>query len=978
MNNKQTLYSQIKRFVMPKLMLALCAFVVSCCLVYFYTGIKQLESQHKSHVNQLTANISTNINNVVNTVEGLSRNDLLINGLIDFQMRDEYLPLFFQSLKMAKSENTSSVLFDFSGEIIMENNWLNNGLNTDSNNWQNITLEKGETYQYFGKSGLLVISPILMFGMPEGALGLYIPSISLLADTVINTNIQQYIFDDNGALLYSTETENKPASYQNFSDNNELQFIYETQWRNFKVVSAQSYTSGYSESIWLLPFLIIAVLGTLFSCLFSMKLSSKKASDTVKNMHERLVIKSNNLTKSCCEVESEAIELQQIQRSFDDLLDKVMSLSLSNDKITNVINSLQALLLVVDNEGNIILSNCDSDELFSTGYISQKSIIEEGLRGVNDRGFYSFTTRLKQKENIRTIEWEVNPFLDQDENHIGAIFNGEDVSLRLSLQKDVNLRNQALEISPAAITIADVSQPSAPLVYVNKAFTKITGYTSADAVGKNCNFLRGKATEEPPLATIKQALDALEPCQTTITNYKKNGEPFINSLSLQPVIELDGSVKYFVGVQQDITIEKQTETYLADARNKAEEIAKAQSRFFAGINHELRTPINGINGMVKALLKSQLTEQQRKQAELANLSANNLLLIVNDVLDYSKAESGQLSIESSTFDITSLLNGMSESYALQCKNKGLSFKWTGIPTSKLNINSDKLRLQQILDNLVGNAIKFTESGQINITTDISDIKIEKGQKHKNKINVEFAVQDTGIGIPADQIDNIFKMFGQVESNSRKVNSGTGLGLNISQQLINLMGGKLSVKSRFKRGSEFSFNIVAESILIEKEDNAETTMPNKISIDKRQSNSDELLSPTPIVLVVEDNEINQAVVMAALPHARKLIAANGLKALDILNAVKAKVDVILMDCQMPELDGWETTRLIRDGHATNKYKDIPVIALTAYTALKDQQECSDAGMNDYVSKPFDPDVLIEKVNYWTQVSRQTNLERADIV
>ncbi|MGB3726545.1 MAG: response regulator [Glaciecola sp.] len=961
-HNKQeklTLFAQISRQLIPRLLIVVTIFVFIMAVAFILTSRGQVEKQHNNYHNQLVKNIEKNTHNLVTIVKGLAENDLLVNGLIDFQMRDEYLPLFFQNLKISNDTNGSRVLFDYAGDIILSAQWQENKINALAPNWKQLVLQESTALVYIGSEGVLVISPIMFSGQAEGALGMYSPTLSPFIDAIAS-DITYVITDSNQSVIYDSNQPNATSQYQYSKVKSTAPYQHEhiSAWQDMTIVSLQSYSSIYSESLWLLPFLIVSLLASIITSIFGARTAANQASSTLAALYKSLENSITNDEKITPLVkQNEAYELQQIRQQFNILVSQVFALSLNNTKVTNVINSLQELLLVVDENGKVLLENKANQQFFHNFDCSQQDVIAEALSRLNTLDDLRFLSTGTSSGMLQTIQWQIAPFIDEQGLQHGAVLSGENISATIALKKDINVRSQALETSPAAITIADISDPKQPLVYVNSAFCKITGYKKHEVLGRNCNFLQGSATESESKSVMRQAITGGKPCSTVITNYKKDGTAFINSLSLNPVTEADGSIKYYVGVQKDITIEKQSEAYLEKAKTKAEDIAKAQARFFASINHELRTPINGINGMVKALLSSQLTATQRKQAELANQSANNLLLLVNDVLDFSKAESGQLSMNIQRFELSAFCNDLAQVYEVQCNEKQIAFSWQGLPNTPIYIESDKLRLQQIIDNLFSNALKFTDKGNISVTTAISEhSSTETINTPKFKLSV--SIKDTGIGIQANQIDTIFKMFGQVESSTRKITSGTGLGLNISKLLVNIMGGSIDVNSVYHEGSEFSFFVMV--------DKCDQATPSQ-SAQRRKCKLPHGARP-PVVLIVEDNEINQQVVIANLPKSTKLLANNGLQALDILNKAKVSFDLILMDCQMPELDGWDTTRLIRSGHAGEHYKDIPIIALTAYTSASDQQACSDAGMDDYLSKPFEPQKLIETVNKWTAIRR----------
>jgi PAS domain S-box-containing protein len=382
---------------------------------------------------------------------------------------------------------------------------------------------------------------------------------------------------------------------------------------------------------------------------------------------------------------------------------------------------------------------------------------------------------------------------------------------------------------------------------------------------------------------------------------------------------------------------KKAEEELLLAKRQAEESVISKDQFLANMSHEIRTPMNAIIGYTDLLSQTTLSLQQREFADSVRLAGVNLLHIINDILDFSKIESGTLSIGSEPAEIRSLLNNVYNLLKFTAINKGLEFEFKIDDQLPEYILCDTFRLNQILINLVGNAIKFTEKGSVHVI-------VKKTNSLFNRCELLFNIKDTGVGIPDDKKDDIFERFSQVNNEINRKYEGTGLGLSISKNLIELMGGKLQVKSTVGLGSEFYFYLhfdMAEPEVVQEIEN------------EGDFNG---FNPHTAVLLVEDNQLNQVLAKNVLEkHGLQVtIADNGIKALEHL-ALKT-FDLILMDLQMPESDGYQTTAKIR-----NELKsDIPIIAMTAHSIVGEKEKCLAAGMNDFISKPFDQKELINKI------------------
>ncbi|RLD64635.1 MAG: hypothetical protein DRJ01_00065 [Bacteroidetes bacterium] len=394
------------------------------------------------------------------------------------------------------------------------------------------------------------------------------------------------------------------------------------------------------------------------------------------------------------------------------------------------------------------------------------------------------------------------------------------------------------------------------------------------------------------------------------------------------------------------------------AKEQAESSVKIKEQFLANMSHEIRTPINGIIGMANLMADTKLTKNQNKYLDNICNSADNLLVIINDILDFSKLEAGKIEFEQVEFNLYTLLEKLISTLNFKTKQKKLSLKLDISNNVPEYILGDKTRLAQILSNLISNAIRFTEKGGVSV-------KVKVLESELKNITLLFSVIDTGIGIPKDKLESIFYSFRQASSNTTRKYGGTGLGLTISKQLVELQGGNIYVKSTPNKGSTFSFNITfikSEKISTPKGKNI------IINSDNRGENLDYCFNKS--ILLVEDNEVNQLFVVTLLKkiNINVDVANNGKIAIEKFK--NNDYDLILMDLHMPEMDGYETTQYIRKYFSINK-KNVPIIALTAAAIKGEKEKCINAGMDDYISKPFKQKVFFKKIS--TYLSQPANNE-----
>jgi signal transduction histidine kinase/CheY-like chemotaxis protein/sensor domain CHASE-containing protein len=421
------------------------------------------------------------------------------------------------------------------------------------------------------------------------------------------------------------------------------------------------------------------------------------------------------------------------------------------------------------------------------------------------------------------------------------------------------------------------------------------------------------------------------------TYLTKSGERRTVDLGVHALRDESNALCGYVGIVEDISDKVRHEKELQDALTRAEVATVAKSRFLANMSHEIRTPINGIMGMVQLILDSRLDDDQRVYAEAIRTSADNLLILVNDILDLSKVEAGRVEIENTAFQLPELLQAVEANLGFVARKKGIAFQNITAPHLPTHVLGDPTRLRQILLNLVSNAIKFTPAGQVVMKTSV--IQLEERQAR-----LLFEVIDTGIGIPEDIQDRLFEPFVQADVSTTRRFGGTGLGLSISRNLVKLMQGEMGFESRLNQGSRFWFTL----------DLSLSDPPAKPVFSSTRMMPENLR-----ILLVEDNVINQIVARKSLEkYGFELhVAQNGQEALDALQHIAC--DLILMDCEMPVMDGFEATARIRSSGMA--WQHIPIIAMTANAMSGDREACLRAGMNDYISKPFKVQDMIETIH-----------------
>ncbi len=518
----------------------------------------------------------------------------------------------------------------------------------------------------------------------------------------------------------------------------------------------------------------------------------------------------------------------------------------------------------------------------------------------------------------------------------------------------------AFMTSPDAITITDLKDGR--YVDLNEGFTRIFGWPREDVLGRTAIELgiwADLADRERFIRQVSVHGECLN-FEAAFLNWRK--EP-VTGLVSSRAVTVSGRA-CILTVTRDVSDRKRIETELDMHRHRLEELVDARTRelaaardaaqaasvaksaFLANMSHEIRTPLNAIVGYAHLLENSAMTELQRQQVERVKAAGEHLRLIVNDVLDYSKIEAGELRLEHIEFELSSVLEGVRGLIADQARAKGLAVLLDVEPVPA-QLRGDPTRLRQAILNLAANAVKFTEQGTV-------ALRAHKVQDDGQRVLLRFEVRDTGIGISADQLGHLFESFRQLDASTTRLHGGTGLGLAITRRLARMMGGDAGVESAPGVGSTFWFTAWCDQTCADPAGTTLTRQAEGSAVEQlRQRHAGKR------VLVAEDNLVNQELICALLRDAGLAVTVAN-EGREAARMAQAPVDLILMDVQMPIMDGLAATLAIRQ---IASRRTTPILAMTANAFEEDRRRCFEAGMNDFITKPFDPDNLYRTLSRW---------------
>ncbi|XZG71330.1 ATP-binding protein [Chitinibacteraceae bacterium HSL-7] len=534
----------------------------------------------------------------------------------------------------------------------------------------------------------------------------------------------------------------------------------------------------------------------------------------------------------------------------------------------------------------------------------------------------------------------------------GIIF---DISAQTDAAARVRMLSAALEASPSAVMITDAT---GIIVYVNSKLERMMAYPATQLIGQTPRIFNSGLNDAALYRKLWQDVLSGHEFHADLRNRTGDQRIIWVSASISPLRDVQGRITHLVSVYEDIGLRKEAEAELRHARDAADQANRLKSDFLANMSHEIRTPMNAILGMTHLALKTRLDAQQRDYLSKTQLAAESLLHVLNDILDFSKIEANELHIERVPFRLADVIERVLAVHQSRADEKDLNLRCTVAPDCPPNFYGDPLRLGQIISNLVSNAIKFTAKGWITI-------ELRSQPLAHDVVELDVRVSDSGIGLSNEQIAKLFRPFVQADGSTTRQFGGTGLGLSICRRLVEMMEGNISVSSTPERGSTFRFTChlaLAEEPVAHT--GHEAALPENIRLDGLR------------VLVVEDNTFNQIVARELLMNAGAAvqIAAHGGEALGFASQEPLPYDVILMDLQMPVLDGHETTALLR---TDARLDAIPIIAMTAHAMADEHQRSLEAGMNDYITKPIVPERLYATLRRWCgdTLDTRTRIEAA---
>lgn len=640
------------------------------------------------------------------------------------------------------------------------------------------------------------------------------------------------------------------------------------------------------------------------------------------------------------------VEDQEINSK--DIQAKLSRLGYDSDAVTN---GYDAINYVKENTVGLIIMDIFLDKSMD-GIIAAKKINSLKKLPLIFLTAHFDEILLKRAQKVNPSAYIIKPVQQEElKATVEMAFHNFDIS-----QKLIKSEKKYFDLFENAPDMYFIVDKNGQIINLNQLGAKKLGYSKDELIGKNISLVVYKDDLRYVNKQIQSIVSVKDNRNKTLEfrKVKKNKEIIWVEERINTYQGNEDSDDELLIMCRDISKRKLIENKLFKAKKQAEESNKAKSEFLSNMSHEIRTPMNNIIGMTELTMETNLDEEQKENLDIIKTSSVHLLEIINDILDLSKIEAGRVALEPGLFSIRNTIKDVISTLFPVAQKKMLSLDFNIDENVSEKLIFDQLRLKQVLYNLIGNSLKFTTDGGCLIRVRKKEDLLSKG----NQLRIEFTVEDTGIGIPSQQIDTIFEAFSQANRESTRSHGGTGLGLSISQKLVELMGGNIKVDSTVGIGSVFTFDIICRY---------DETTPAKDETEKEtiSSTEDDDSSQHLDILVAEDNDLNQKLMQRLLKTRghKCTIAINGKEALRKLS--ERKYDLVFMDIQMPLMDGVKTTRVIRSGKGPEGIdRDIPIVAVTAYAFEEDRERFLKEGMNDFIPKPISNkklDAVLEKIS-----------------
>jgi PAS domain S-box-containing protein len=642
-----------------------------------------------------------------------------------------------------------------------------------------------------------------------------------------------------------------------------------------------------------------------------------------------------------CGISTDISELKETMHALED----------SRERYRTIFENTGEQIIICDGNGRVLDANPASCKCL--GYSRDELMgmpITELVKGDSWTSYAEIFKRLQEGDSIRfesehiakdkslvPVELHLDFMTYNDEP--AALCIGRDLRERKEAEKRLNLLGNAVEqvADSVMITSAGPNEPHPIILYTNKAFQRMTGYAPEELIGKSPKILQGPETDLRVLDVLRKNLDNGRTFQGETINYNKEGLPFTLEWRISP-IELNGRINSWIAIMRDVSRRKRMEEEIIRSKDLAEEANRTKSRFLANMSHEIRTPLNGVLGMLQLLETTAKDEEQKDYIATAMDSGRSLLGIIDDLLDFSKVEAGKLVLRQNEFNLQALLSSLLLSVQEQVSSSEIKIALDiQTPLPEVIVGDDG-KLRQVLLNIINNAVKFTSKGSISL-----GVSIRPDDKNTDGLRLFFTITDSGIGIPHESLEEVFEPFTQVDDSFTRSYQGSGLGLSIVKRLVELMDGMVHIESKVGEGTSVFFDVLMHSKDQGRGEAAvEETRPRSETVEDFSCN----------ILVVEDNAINRLTIVRMLEKLGHCVESveDGRMVNDALE--RGNFDLILMDVQMPSIDGIKATQKIRNASTDSFDVHIPIIALTAYALDGDREKCLAAGMNDYLSKPID--------------------------